>query len=251
MRLFSGGPTYHATDTEDAGIRFSDDDRMLVCRGVDVGTVAGLGATCHESEQEDEEAHAIIQPVQAGNAYANHECLRDAIWRTLVGNRTPKGRVAPTTYRCLLDCTLPGAARKDADADVAKWRGRDTFNRLMQRNRHFQVGNTTLGEVFPTGQLSKPDPDDAEDALERMFRFWRWRRLLITVEGKLGAGPPAMRPGDKIFVVLGSKVPLVLRPAEMGFYQLIGCCYLHGTMDGEAMRHAKQKDSRLEDVTIC
>lgn len=41
--------------------------------------------------------------------------------------------------------------------------------------------------------------------------------------------------GDDVFILLGCKVPVILRPRYSEVYELIGCCYLHGVMDGEAL----------------
>lgn len=68
------------------------------------------------------------------------------------------------------------------------------------------------------------------------------RRPFVTEGGRLGLGPGKMRDGDIVVVVCGAEVPLVLRPvqeegmAEDGLFELVGEAYVHGIMDGEAMR---------------
>jgi hypothetical protein len=64
------------------------------------------------------------------------------------------------------------------------------------------------------------------------------RRLLRTREGRMALGPGGVSAGDVICVVLGCSTPLVLRqdPAREGeYYQLVGACYVHGVMYGEAV----------------
>ena len=72
------------------------------------------------------------------------------------------------------------------------------------------------------------------------------RRFFITDKGYIGNGPAKMQPGDEIFILCGGKMPLVLRPDlserfQQGLSQesrplhaLVGDCYIHGIMDGEA-----------------
>ncbi len=60
------------------------------------------------------------------------------------------------------------------------------------------------------------------------------RRFFTTLGGYMGIGPPGMRPGDLICVLLGGNVPWVVRQ-EGHEYILIGECYVHGNMDGEFM----------------
>lgn len=48
------------------------------------------------------------------------------------------------------------------------------------------------------------------------------RRLFITSRGHLGLGPAAMLPGDKVVVLFGAELPLVLRQDKKGYYRVIG-----------------------------
>jgi hypothetical protein len=41
------------------------------------------------------------------------------------------------------------------------------------------------------------------------------RKFFVTREGKLGLGPNALQVGDEVYVVDGSKVPFVLRKADL------------------------------------
>ena len=58
--------------------------------------------------------------------------------------------------------------------------------------------------------------------------------------------PKEARLGDKIVVIKGGQVPLLLRP-QQGSFRLVGECYVHGIMDGEA---AARKGDRLEEICI-
>jgi len=69
------------------------------------------------------------------------------------------------------------------------------------------------------------------------------RRISILRDGYMGLGPTSMWPGDLVYVLMGGAVPFVLRPTGVqysgrsGFTQshkLIGDCYVHGVMDGQA-----------------
>lgn len=72
------------------------------------------------------------------------------------------------------------------------------------------------------------------------------RRFFITDMGYIGNGPAKIQPGDEVFILCGGKMPLVLRPDLSERFQqgvspesrplhaLVGDCYSHGIMDGEA-----------------
>jgi hypothetical protein len=74
-------------------------------------------------------------------------------------------------------------------------------------------------------------------------RYWRLmvnrcsnRKLFATEMGYLGLGPAAILTGDIIAVILGLDTPLVLRRSGVDGYQIVGEAYVHGIMDGEAMK---------------
>lgn len=60
--------------------------------------------------------------------------------------------------------------------------------------------------------------------------------LFITEDGYMGLGTIATAVGDEVYVVIGARAPVVLRPGPgEGEHQIVGACYLHGAMNGEAL----------------
>lgn len=63
------------------------------------------------------------------------------------------------------------------------------------------------------------------------------RQLFITTDGFFGSAQHVV-VGDKVFVLDGSRLPVILRPsstpARTGHYTFVGCCYVPGIMDGQA-----------------
>ena len=62
----------------------------------------------------------------------------------------------------------------------------------------------------------------------------RSRRFFTTDSRYIGFGPNCTVAGDQIFLLIGSDVPFVLRPAGNEF-ELVGACYVHGIMYGEGL----------------
>jgi hypothetical protein len=58
------------------------------------------------------------------------------------------------------------------------------------------------------------------------------RRLFLTVDGRLGFGPPDCQRGDLICVVFSCRMPLIMRTYQE-CYELIGDAYVHGMMEGQ------------------
>ena len=75
------------------------------------------------------------------------------------------------------------------------------------------------------------------------------RRFFVTREGHMGLGPRDMEPGDVVCILLGAQVPFVLR-AVNNHYVLLGECYCHGIMEGEALRQADGGEAVLRDLVI-
>ena len=77
------------------------------------------------------------------------------------------------------------------------------------------------------------------------------RRLFYTNRGLFGLGPLAIQPGDIVVILYGGYTPFVLRP-RAGYYQLLGECYLHDMMDGEALELCKGGSGKgeLEETTF-
>jgi hypothetical protein len=72
------------------------------------------------------------------------------------------------------------------------------------------------------------------------------RTFIITQKGYMGLGPAYTQPGDKIYVLAGGQVPFILRPTEnIGVFSLVGECYVHGIMDGEATEEG------IDRETVC
>jgi hypothetical protein len=61
-----------------------------------------------------------------------------------------------------------------------------------------------------------------------------WCRLITTDKGYFGLAPFSAEPGDKVCILYGGAVPFLLRPRGEN-YLLVGECYVHGIMHGEAL----------------
>jgi len=62
-----------------------------------------------------------------------------------------------------------------------------------------------------------------------------------TKKGYFVLGPNVMKQGDVVCVLFGGKMPFVLRPWEH-YFLLVGECYVHGFMKGEAIDLLERKD---------
>jgi hypothetical protein len=84
--------------------------------------------------------------------------------------------------------------------------------------------------------------------LLQSIRDMSWgRRFCSTSKGYIGWVPQDAQVGDVVCCFLGTKVLMLLRPKENSGYSLIGECYLHGLMHGEAL---EKPGLELQDFDI-
>lgn len=128
--------------------------------------------------------------------------------RTLVCNRTAEGRVA------LRDFIL---------GDVASF-----------------VRQTLEVDVVPEYLMQK-DRSESISGLRAFLSLTESRRFAATNIGLAGYVPMRAKEGDLVCILYGSDVPFVVRKEAGGNYSLVGECYMHGIMNGEALKMAVTK----------
>jgi hypothetical protein len=75
------------------------------------------------------------------------------------------------------------------------------------------------------------------------------RRFFRTGEGYYGIGPLIIKEGDVVCVLLGGRTPFILRRVGDD-YSLVGECYVHGFMHGEAIDMMERGERELENFCI-
>jgi hypothetical protein len=105
----------------------------------------------------------------------------------------------------------------------------------------------------PQDKIDQMDARQIKEMCLREARFMRsfglWchnRRFYRSEQGRFGWVPDQTRPGDTLCILNGLSVPLVLRPTESGYFEVVGDGYVQGMMDGGAM----DMDLEEEDIHI-
>jgi hypothetical protein len=72
------------------------------------------------------------------------------------------------------------------------------------------------------------------NALQGAIAGWRF---VITQRGYVGIAPKPTQVGDTVAIFKGGRVPFLVRKSmkRPGVYRLVGQCYIHGIMNGEAL----------------
>ncbi|KAI1179053.1 heterokaryon incompatibility protein-domain-containing protein [Nemania sp. FL0916] len=74
------------------------------------------------------------------------------------------------------------------------------------------------------------------------------RSLFRTKTGQVGRGAFSNSPGDEVWLLAGGNVPFTLRKVSDRRYRLVGECYVHGIMHGEAVVNATEKVTTISLV---
>jgi len=96
-----------------------------------------------------------------------------------------------------------------------------------------------LTELIPKERqsLCQKRSDKYREALELSAR-----KFFVTQNGYIGLGPGSIRKKDLVCVLLGGRVPFILRRmSTSSSHILLGECYAHGIMKGEALEGRKEE----------
>ncbi|KAF2187575.1 hypothetical protein K469DRAFT_737786 [Zopfia rhizophila CBS 207.26] len=141
----------------------------------------------------------------------------DKLWRTLVADRDPEGENPPPWYH----------------------RAALHFMTLADNLGHIATIELLDHEITPDGKL----PYIVAEYLKRVQAV-TWNRKFLEGTQQVndqdplfGLGPPDTERNDRICILFGCSVPVILRPCNNGtdHYHFIGEAYIHGMMDGEAV----------------
>ena len=221
--------TFNAAGSRSARVNISDDMRVMTAQGLVCATISFLGTEIGNDAEFDNtpESHERIFPLFHTWWSLAKECTTevttqgerriDAFWRTII--------------------TDMGSSRRKATPE------------LEGNQFRYWMGKTNYSAFEPEDLVV---PAGAHQWMEFATSFQGGtnnRRFFITREGHMGLGPRNIEPGDVVCILLGAQVPFVLR-AVNDHYVLLGECYCHGIMDGEAVRQADGGESVLRDIVI-
>ena len=160
----------------------------------------------------------------------------NAFWRTIVADRGPNGGNPPPYYQVACQQAFE---QRPTDDDL-------NTERLMLTNSSVRTGS----EKVVTEYL-------------RRVQSVVWMRVLIRTkigenDNNLGLAPESVKEGDQICIVYGCSVPVVLRKIkyptpednDKHYYILIGECYIHGMMDGEAFRILQEGEIEKKEFEL-
>lgn len=161
-----------------------------------------------------------------------------AFWQTLVAGKDEHRRLAcPDSFAEIFSYIL----------DLTTGEKNSISGQTYTRRQGLLKGRGGLDE----DKLRSRKPGSAGDTFRQvrtaMINATRNRRLGSTAGGYIGLFPEHVKTGDGIFILGGCHTPYVLRPRGDKKFKLVGECYVHGIMGGEAIG----PNPDLQDIVLA
>jgi hypothetical protein len=167
--------------------------------------------------------------------------LDESVWRTLVANQVWAGQRPPVVYdsmyATLISRLTSGPRSESIELQYAQ------RSDILTQELTAHVGSGKMPRVGEALNFTTP--------FRRWVSDWLYRRKLCktTKRGFPGLVPDTARNGDLIIVLKGCDLPLTVRSVR-DHYVLIGECYIHGIMNGEALLMESEGDVSLQHFRL-
>jgi hypothetical protein len=252
---------------------FSDDCKAMFCEGVFVDTIETLSAALHQGKTEvwepmdppidadtqdagpylfsvDEYSRLCLARVLANNSnynYSQGPSLLDVPWM-------PVEEMLPIHNGLVTFAMVPqDAYHRD---DVRHWPTFTqlspltiVFRALLHPNADFLIHGIPLRHYFTNTDEFCEHPEAYHGMAKSATGIVADRRLCTTRKGLLGMAPKYAKLGDRVAVLTGCDMPVVLRPTG-DKYEFIGAAFVEGLMKGEAIDSIERGEMRLESIAI-
>jgi hypothetical protein len=170
-----------------------------------------------------------------------------ALWQTVCNNNLP---ITITERYPTNEPAFSAFAQTLTNAAIGIDRTRDPSS--IPAQEHMATAAAYLLRAIPPSEdsndvlspdlqaLARENAGDAFKWCHEASLVTRYRRFAVSAQGYYILGPDTMQEGDTVVVLHGGKTPFLLRRREEGEEEgsgwlLVGECYVHGIMAGEAL----------------
>ncbi|EPE31525.1 hypothetical protein GLAREA_12281 [Glarea lozoyensis ATCC 20868] len=169
----------------------------------------------------------------------------EAFWRTLVGDKTETSRPAPASFKDTFDSFMEyGKAMTDLNVDLDD---REALSEALRKSEFF-------GSFDGWREVMRGVMNAGWICWDKGFE----RRFAVLAGAMMGLVPWGSELGDVVIVPWGSQVPFVVREVPGDWvdadgkvikrWRLVGECYVHGIMDGEAFEEGFPGDQENFEI---
>jgi hypothetical protein len=218
----------------------------------DMSKTFNLKPVQHDSRAISVEGFIVAQVTNVGNVISKHQL-------------DSPGAIAKLLHRTIIDRQLVGHTGSITALSGVR---PEALGLVLLAGIHFdpepsdavQQSFGTFADFIITFRAAAEHSRDKVIALledrasARYVRGLRWaavhRRLFATGDGRFGLGPRAAREGDRLVILSASRMPIILRKSGSE-WRVVGPCYVHGIMRGEAVITWRQMAVEPETFLLC
>lgn len=230
--LMEDGRRFNATKDSVSEISFGEDEKLLGISGSIIDTVFHVGLMVTNNQ------NSLPRPswtywsglVEDFMCFSNWRdiCLIDDVYQS-----TGQTTLEVFWQTC---CVLAPNFDKDVNQICNEFNQFDAFMETFRRlgtleNQHSRplYHILLLAKLFKQAIMKDPSLLDFSGRVDASTN----RCLIRTQNGYIGLAPRLVCQGDSIALIKGGKSPFILRSSG-GRWKLVGECYIHGIMHGEA-----------------
>lgn len=190
-------------------------------------TLSGVFEDPHLSPTaENETLKVMLEFVTNLKKYPSPNTDFSAFWQTLVAGRDESRMLkCPDSFAEIFSYIL----------DLTTGKKGSISGQTYTRRQSLPKGRGGLDEDKLRSRKPRSAGNTFRQVRTAMINATKNRRLGGTASGYIGLFPEVSKAGDRVFVLNGCHVPVVLRPRGDNKFKFVGECYVHGIMGGVAV----------------
>lgn len=221
--MIQSGYEFLASGPQEPVITVATDSDALMVRGYIVDVIESISASSNDEDNLSQYLDEVDTMVETAVLTPLRESREDLKWQVpiagaLYGKTAPFGDVdMKSSYRVLRKAVKTKLeAKKKRTRKAASW-----------QSRPIAAGQRTSSHF----------PDQCGAYLAALHGTVHGWRFVITGHGFVGTVPKSAEADDVVAILKGGHVPFILRESSTrpGAFRLVGECYIHGMMNGEAL----------------
>lgn len=221
--------------SEKQAAHFTFENDVLKAKGLFVGTVDGLSDAMHETTERA--MNGVTQSTTRKNCYITESGSFDALSMNFIDVEILGKFYSNGVFRSLW--------QTENYIAIAETPSKHLLLDWLARNRGFMFQGRNLEDWSQFGVQHRQESEDERkywaDYLKYTFTcvlrlLQKEMRLMVTEEGHIGWAHPNTLKGDRIYLLFGSRMPVVLREHEDGF-MVVGDAYVQGIMKSELVNN--------------
>jgi Heterokaryon incompatibility protein (HET) len=248
----TGYRRYSAAATIPRTIEINERDLCLTVKGFRLDDIVSVG----ENKQDILNGKPFPNWLLIMNAippiYHTGQTRSEVFWRTLITDTAgaPPCYPAPDSYRPAYVSWITSKLSSCVN-EMAQHIEDSSFINALEVLAAPEISDRLPSSNAPLSSQSNEHQGNSKsfvnsDDYETTFSHARYLRLFLTSRRYLGVGSKSLLEHDSIWIIPGSRVPLILREANPGAFRVVGGAYVHGFMKGEALK----SNPLFRDITI-